>query len=75
MDRDGEEPPAAKKPRLGGGGAATNDGTIEEHIALGESKKKSPLREGRADEEKKSLPPSLRLIVSLCSFAQVSDVT
>lgn len=38
MDRDGEEPPAAKKPRLGGGATNDADTTIEEHIALGESK-------------------------------------
>ena len=41
MDRDGEEAPAAKKPRLGAGAEATNDDAdatiVEEHIALGES--------------------------------------
>lgn len=42
MDRDGQEPPAAKRPRLGGAtnaaAADTKLETIEEHIALGESK-------------------------------------
>ena len=42
MDRDGEESPAAKKPRLGGGGGGATkddaDTTIEEHIPIGESK-------------------------------------
>lgn len=42
MDRDGEEAPAAKKPKLGTGGGATNDDAdttiVEEHIALGESR-------------------------------------
>ena len=38
MDRDGEEPPAAKRPRLGGTKADTKLETIEEHIPLSESK-------------------------------------
>ena len=40
MDRDGEEPPAAKRPRLGGATNAAVDTkleVIEEHIALSES--------------------------------------
>ena len=35
MDRDMEEAPAAKRPRLGGTKAGANLETIEEHISLG----------------------------------------
>ncbi len=62
MDLDGEDPPAAKKPRLGAGGATNDDAdtTIEEHIALGEwiHGRKGADHEGarQGDEKTTSLP-------------------
>ena len=47
MERDSEEPPVAKRPRLGATKANTRLETIEEHITLGES----IFEEGRANEK------------------------